>query len=746
MMNEQEKKIPELLAPAGDLETALVAFQCGADAVYAGLSKFNARERTQNFTESEFASLITYARMHRKKVYLALNTLVMDREIPEVIDFLGMMAALRPDAVIVQDLGILRLIRDYFPELPLHASTQMAVHNSAGVNFLAEKGIQRVILERQVTLEELKIIKRRTTLELEIFIHGALCCSLSGVCLFSSWIGGWSGNRGKCKQPCRRRYFSQEGNGFFFSTKDLYTLDMIPSIKKLGIASLKIEGRLRKADYVGPVVKAYRLMLDAPAEKEQSALKEAKSILNRTTGRQWSHGFLTKKATETVIHYTSLGSQGQWVGDVKEVKENGFILHASQRLFVGDKIRVQPKSGEEGPSFIITLMRENNQPVHKSSKNATLFIHCDKKIPEKGTVFRLGTSRKQSNVMGEKIPDIWYWVRLQVRLSYDGLYVTLQDPPLPEVFHIPGDIQPAQKYVLTQETLEGELIKLRADGIGLLGCTLFIEDAYFVQNKELRRMRQALATQLKDCLKAYVEKKKKEASHDTITLSNPPSQSPIVSIYYPPELSKTSKVWRIRDLDDPHPAEERMLPLFCPETQLEPLKKRLYDAINSGMQTFRISSLYGFGLLQPFPHCHIHSSFSIPASNSLACQELVDWGAEKVLLWPELDREGMESILKKAGNFAEVLVDGKVPILVTRAKIPIEGKIQDQRGAIFYVKRRGDLTFLFPEKKLSLPIYPSCHHLQSDTHDENQSVTDWNLRKNGNRAQSLIISRQDYIF
>ena len=140
-MMTENIKIPELLAPAGDLETALIAYESGADAVYAGLSRFNARERTQNFSESEYGKLITYARMHDKKVYLTLNTLVMDRELPDVANFLETMVELRPDAVIVQDFGILRMIRESFPELKIHASTQMAVHNSAGVNFLADKGI-----------------------------------------------------------------------------------------------------------------------------------------------------------------------------------------------------------------------------------------------------------------------------------------------------------------------------------------------------------------------------------------------------------------------------------------------------------------------------------------------------------------------------------------------------------------------------------------------------------------------------
>jgi putative protease len=156
----------------------------------------------------------------------------------------------------VQDLGVARMIREYFPELTIHASTQMGLHNSVGVKWAEKAGVERVILERQITMDELKTIRKSTDLELEVFIHGALCCSLSGQCLFSSYLGSYSGNRGRCKQPCRRRYFSNKGNGFFFSPQDLETLELIPELRKIGVESLKIEGRLRQPDYVYNTVTA----------------------------------------------------------------------------------------------------------------------------------------------------------------------------------------------------------------------------------------------------------------------------------------------------------------------------------------------------------------------------------------------------------------------------------------------------------------------------------------------------------
>ena len=191
--------VPELLAPAGSPACALAAFDAGADAIYAGLAKFNARERGENFTPEVMAQIVDYAHKLGRKVYITLNTLVKEAELPEVAEYLAQLSEIAPDALLVQDLGIIRMAREYFPSLTLHASTQMGFQNSAGLKIAKELGVTRVVLERQMTIEEIAEVKKSTDLELEVFIHGALCASLSGQCLFSSYLGGYSGNRGKCK-------------------------------------------------------------------------------------------------------------------------------------------------------------------------------------------------------------------------------------------------------------------------------------------------------------------------------------------------------------------------------------------------------------------------------------------------------------------------------------------------------------------------------------------------------------------
>ena len=362
----------ELLAPAGNLDCALAAFDEGADAVYAGLKRFNARERTENFSREEMSRLIAYAHKHGRKVYVTFNTLVKENELADVASELAELERLRPDAVIVQDLGVVRMARQFFPALTLHGSTQMSLHNSAGLQFAAELGLSRVILERQTTLSELAAMMRtKPPVEVEVFIHGALCCCISGTCLLSSWLGGWSGNRGKCKQPCRRRHRSAEGNGFFLSAQDLETLEIIPQLMKTGVSSFKIEGRLRRSDYVSHVVAAYRMVMDAAAESDacfREILPAARARLARTLGRKWSLGYYTKNSAEHLIKHDALGVSGLLCGKVVNVAPNGFTVSAGRPFYEGDMVRVQPSSGDEGPAFRITRMSLNGRPVSRAAR------------------------------------------------------------------------------------------------------------------------------------------------------------------------------------------------------------------------------------------------------------------------------------------------------------------------------------------------------------------------------------------
>ena len=325
----------ELLAPAGGLEAGLAALQHGADAVYLGLKRFSARADAQNFTLDELDRFLGHARSLTpvRRAFVAVNTLVLDGELDGLVETLGDLADLGVDAIIVQDLGVARLARRHFPELELHASTQLAAHSRAGVETLRDLGFARVTLAREMTLEEIRDAAAVPGVEVETFLHGALCYAYSGLCLFSSHVVGRSGNRGSCAYPCRDRWevTSVDGaplderlrSGFAFSMKDLALPDHVGALRDAGVACLKIEGRKKAPTYVAATVDFYRRLLDgrlAPGER-----LEAEADLQTTFARPWTTLYLDSHQEKDVADRDVVGHRGAPLGQVEAVVKTGGV-------------------------------------------------------------------------------------------------------------------------------------------------------------------------------------------------------------------------------------------------------------------------------------------------------------------------------------------------------------------------------------------------------------------------------------
>jgi putative protease len=281
----------ELLAPAGNPEALDAAIGEGADAVYLGLKSFNARMRSANFAWNQFEAAVQALHKRGKKIYVTVNTLCEEAETERLYRFLGYLNRIGPDGIIVQDFGVIRMVQEFFPALKMHASTQMNIASARAVNALGRDGVRRVVLARELSLEEIRDIKANTSAELEVFVHGALCVSESGLCLFSSFLGGKSANRGMCAQACRRLYTAQtaggEKQGYFFSPSDLQLIDKAPGLIAAGVDSFKIEGRMKSAEYVGSVTAAYRYLLDhCDDEDRKGVLTTAERILAMDFGRE----------------------------------------------------------------------------------------------------------------------------------------------------------------------------------------------------------------------------------------------------------------------------------------------------------------------------------------------------------------------------------------------------------------------------------------------------------------------------
>ncbi len=357
---------PELLAPAGGYDAALAAFQYGADAVYVGLPLFSARADADNMTPERLRVLLAYARSFKpaKKVYVTFNTLVPEADMPAVLALLEQLEELAPDGVIVQDLGVARLLRDYFPSLELHASTQLAAHNLDGVMALKELGFKRVVLARELSCEEIKVLVEESGVEIEVFVHGALCYSMSGLCLFSARMQDRSGNRGRCAYCCREGFScgDEKDIHYPFSMKDLALAPVLGKVVATGAHSLKIEGRMKSPLYVACVSAYYRKKLDGSLS--QQAERQMVQDLQTVFSRPWTTLYATGRdaATETIIDPVAIGHRGAWIGTSEAVvsdRDNIRWLRfkTNRALEKHDGIQVELPGGGKPFGFAVHQLR-----------------------------------------------------------------------------------------------------------------------------------------------------------------------------------------------------------------------------------------------------------------------------------------------------------------------------------------------------------------------------------------------------
>jgi len=355
------KNIPELLAPVGGFEQLMAAVENGADAVYLGGEFFNARIKAENFDLENMGKAIAYAHIRNVKVFVAMNTLLYDDELSLGLEYARQMNTLGVDAVILQDVGLARLVRRHLPEMKMHLSTQGSVYNLSGVKMAATMGFERVVLARETSLEEIRTICRENVAEIEVFVHGALCMCYSGQCQLSRSIGGRSGNRGLCAQPCRLGFETTEGMEYPLSTKDLCTIDHLGELAEAGVGSLKIEGRMKSPEYVAIVTGIYRKYLDLYAkEGAYTVSKEDREELTQIFSRgEFTEGYLFGNPKEhlqsgilpkhqgVLIGHVTRGNAGQGLMEIR--------LAPGKTLNLGDGIEIH---NEELTGNVITYLKQ----------------------------------------------------------------------------------------------------------------------------------------------------------------------------------------------------------------------------------------------------------------------------------------------------------------------------------------------------------------------------------------------------
>lgn len=375
----------ELLAPAGDFSCLKAAIEAGCDAVYIGGKLFGARAFSSNFTDDEIIKAINYAHLFGVKVYVTTNTLIYDKEVERFLEYILFLHKNNVDAVIIQDLGMLDLVRQTFPNLEVHASTQMHIHNLDGASFMEKLGVKRVVLARETSISKIKEIKEKTNIDIEIFIHGALCVSYSGQCLMSSLIGNRSGNRGTCAGSCRQSYSIVDENNniilnnkYPLSMKDLCSLENLKTLLDIGVTSLKIEERMKSSSYVYTVVKLYRLAIDSYYKNNNIYIDEKELYnLKKIFNRDFTKGFLFDEENNKVINMKRPNHQGVEIGKVINYKNNVATIKLNDEININDGLRIVGKKdiGVNVNNFYI-----NSKLVKTAKKGDIITIKVNDKV------------------------------------------------------------------------------------------------------------------------------------------------------------------------------------------------------------------------------------------------------------------------------------------------------------------------------------------------------------------------------
>lgn len=476
----------ELLAPAGDIEAGYAAIFYGADAVYLGLKNFSARATAVNFSPEELDNFVGYAHSLSRKVYVTVNTLVQESELQNLLSTLDVCSNCHVDGIILQDLGVARIIKEKYPELELHASTQMAVHNKEGAIALQKLGFKRVVLARELSLSEIKEIAAIPQLETEAFIHGALCYSYSGMCLFSSLESGRSANRGKCLYPCRAIFKGESGEKHYFSMKDMALQEQV---LKLPVNSLKIEGRKKSALYVAAVTDYYRRILDGKEADEKRA-----DNIKQIFSRPWCKFMLNGK-NKNVVDRDFVGHRGLEIGQISRVVGNKMYFRSKYKICRHDGLQIDIVGREKPLGFSAQKLQVDGKNVYETlvDKEAMVVVPFEAELLKKGQKIYLASSSEVKGSYSYKSPKQGEFVARQnvdvkVEVSADKVVASSKK----YVSEIQGKFEPAKDVLKTDKAIKTAFAKTGDTKLSLGELSVENKAGLFVPVSLLNELRRDL--------------------------------------------------------------------------------------------------------------------------------------------------------------------------------------------------------------------------------------------------------------
>ena len=694
----------ELLSPVGNFTCLKAAVQNGADAVYFGADRFSARAFANNFSLSlnELTDAISYAKIRGVKTHLTLNTLIKDDEFDSAFSLAKTAYELGIDAIIVQDLGLAMKLISYFPDLPIHASTQMTVHNLNGALELQNLGFKRIVLARELTIDEIFYIAHNTNVEIECFAHGALCISFSGQCLFSSMVGGRSGNRGKCAQPCRLPFTLLENNkkinsGHLLSTRDLCGLDFIPSFLQAGVNSLKIEGRMKSPEYVATVTRIYRKYIDlansdTPFKVEEKDRKDLMQVFNRGMS---SSGHLYAEPNKNLVFKDKPNHMGLPLGIVQKYNASkGYItLKLKENIEIGDTISFENESG----SYTISeIMDEKLHNLKNTTVGETVVIGRIKgKIRLGNKIYKISSKSLSTSVResfqkeNRKIPlSCKVTIRQNIPLSisiksciYPDLNITSTLPDIPTK---------AQNRPLDKETIIRQLSKTASTPYEFTNIEVDLQDQTFLPKlSSLNELRRLALSKVEAFANSKIRRTPLKNVYDTNDFSTSEKCIPKISVLlnvlsYNLDYSKLEsfdslyiplKYFANRNyaniLKDLCTRYDTYI--YMPTIIKDNYKNLCYSNIESALQKYRlkgfvISNISNIRLLHDFLKDSNHNfkliaNYTFNVFNLNTVLELKNLGINMFTLSPELDLNTINYLCNYKCLPKEMIVYGKTPLM-----------------------------------------------------------------------------------
>lgn len=732
--NKSKRLTAELLAPAGSLEAFFAAMESGADAVYCGLQSFSARAKAKNFSLEDLGSMTRYAQQRQRKLFVTMNTLVKEEELPLLIDNLAAVEEAGVDALIIQDLGVWRTAREHFPNLPLHSSTQMTVHNIAGVKQLEQMGFERAVLARELTLPEIQHIHSQTQMELEHFIHGALCFCFSGQCYFSSFLGGKSGNRGRCTQPCRRRYNYRGKHGYYFSPNDLSAIELLPALQDAGVSSFKIEGRMKSAEYVANVVTAYRKMMDAAPAQRQEVLKDARALLKQSFGRTPTKGFLAGSQPADLATPALRGSTGRYLGEVTRSQGNKLYFKSRDALHVGDRIRIQPGSDKVGTAFTLKQLWSGSRAVKKLPAGAAGVTNpFGDKFKAGDAVFKVSSQqafsmsdaacrRKLGQVKAQKFP-----LELSVKLVDRQMILAASVATVKLNASYDVEVYPASDSPLSVDALHQVFSRTADDPFELVDLVAEGLPCVVIPPKRLKEIRRDFYRHLREevyKLKRQNRDEQKQRARAALRAKGP---------YQRRQQEVTVAVRDVREMRAlENPDVDRVLVPLTPavlhrrwkttnrqccgvvwdipfvifDQEWRTIQQAVHYLVEAGFTHFRLNNLSHFRLFKKLEGLQLETSYRLFCMNSQAMLSWQELGASSSELYIEDERSNIADLFSRAGDYPiHALVYGSVPLITSRIRIPgvkSDLPLISDRGDEYRVSNRGGLSVLQSQTDFSL--------------------------------------------